>query len=174
MTYSVVRTFIHSAIFVFAYLATFQSTGWAQTAMQNIQLNAKVEDYCTTGGFATDASRSRITRVNGGVVETLAQVSIANVACSRISDLTLTVTNDGLAVSGARAGFQNVTRYVAIAWFDGAAPALVTGASNFAIASTTSAATGRLTVNITRAANGPLRVTGSYSDILVVTLNPKL
>ncbi len=147
----------------------------AQTATQNINLNATVADYCTISGAATAADQNRTITVTSGVVDTapLTQVTVANVACSKISDLTLTSTNTGLTGPGIVTGFDNVIHYTAAASFDGAAPSLDTSSTNTVTAATTAAATGTLTVDITPQANTLPMATGNYADVLVVTLTPQ-
>lgn len=147
----------------------------AQTATQNINLNATVSDYCSISGAATAADQNRTITVTSGTVDTaaLAQVTVANVACSKVSDLTLTSTNTGLTGPGAAGGFQNVIHYTADAAFDGAAPSLDTSAGSTVTAPTTGAATGTLTVDITPIANAAPMVAGNYADVLVVTLTPQ-
>jgi hypothetical protein len=151
------------------------SVAFAQAATQNINLNATVADYCSINGSATGAAVSRTITVTNGTVDTsaLPVVSVANVACSKISDLQLSTTNTGLTGPGAAAGFQNVIHYTAVASFDGAAPSLNTSSASSATAATTGAATGTLTVNITPNANASPMRTGSYADTLVVTLTPQ-
>lgn len=147
----------------------------AQTATQNINLNAIVADYCSISGTATGAAQNRTITVTSGSVDTaaLSQVTVANVACSKVSDLTLTSTNTGLTGPAAAGGFQNVIHYTAAASFDGATPTLDTSATNTVTAATTAAATGNLTVDITPQSNASPMVAGNYSDVLVVTLTPQ-
>lgn len=147
----------------------------AQSATQNINLNATVADYCSISGSATSTDVDRTITVTNGAVDTaaLTQVSVANVACSKISDLTLTSTNTGLTGPAAAGGFQNVIYYTAAASFDGASTSLDTSSTNTATDATTGAATGTLTVDITPIANSSPMVAGSYADVLVVTLTPQ-
>lgn len=147
----------------------------AQTATQNINLNATVADYCTISGAATAADVNRTVTVTGGVVSTtaLTQVSVANVACSKVSDLKLETTNTGLTGPAAAGGFQNVIHYTAAASFNGANPSLDTSSATTATAATSGASNGTLTVDITPQANTNPMVAGSYSDVLVVTLTPQ-
>lgn len=169
------RAFVRLVIAAFTYLAISQSAAWAQTATQNIQLNATVADYCTINGTASGALQTRTISVNSGVVDTaaLTQVSVANVACSKISDLTLTTSNTGLTGPSIVSGFQNVIHYTAAASFDGATPSLNTSTGTTVTAPTTGAATGTLTVDITPVANTLPMAPGGYSDVLVVTLTPQ-
>lgn len=156
-------------------LIGFSLSASAQTATQNINLNAVVADYCTISGAATAADVNRTVTVTGGVVSTaaLTQVSVANVACSKISNLKLETTNTGLTGPGIATGFQNVIHYTASASFDGAAPSLDTSSATTATAATSGASNGTLTVDITPQANTNPMVSGSYSDVLVVTLTPQ-
>lgn len=167
-------TLTRLVLMITAFFAMTQGA-WSQTATQNINLNATVADYCTINGSATGALQSRTITVTGGVVSTtaLTQVSVASVACSKISDLTLSTTNTGLTGPSAVTGFQNVIHYTAAAAFDGATPTLNTSSGTSATAATTGAATGTLTVDITPIANASPMVTGSYADVLVVTLTPQ-
>lgn len=146
-----------------------------QAATQTINLNATVQDYCSISGAASGAAQSRTITVNNGTVDTaaLTQVTVANVACSKISDLTLTSTNTGLTGPGAVGSFQNVIHYTAVAAFDGAAPSLDTSVGSTITAATTAAATGTLTVDITPQANAQPIVAGVYADVLTVTLTPQ-
>lgn len=153
----------------------FSLSASAQSATQNINLNATVADYCSISGAATGAAQNRTITVTNGTVNTgaLTQVSVANVACSKVSDLTLTTTNTGLTGPAAAGGFQNVIHYTAAASFDGAAPTLDTSTGTTVSAATTGAATGTLTVDITPQANASPMVAGGYADVLVVTLTPQ-
>lgn len=165
---------VRLAMIAGAFLALTLSAS-AQSATQNINLDATVLDYCSISGAATAVDQNRTITVTSGTVDTaaLAQVSVANVACSKISDLTLTSTNTGLTGPAAAGGFQNVIHYTAAASFDGAAPTLNTSSGSTVTAPTTGAATGTLTVDITPIANAAPMVAGGYSDVLVVTLTPQ-
>ena len=166
---------IKTALVAAAMTIGASSAAFAQAATQNINLNATVADFCSINGAATGAAVSRTITVTNGTVNTgaLAAVNVANVACSKISDLQLSTTNTGLTGPAAAVGFQNVIHYTAAASFDGATPTLNTSAATSVTAATTGAATGTLTVNITPIANASPMVAGSYSDVLVVTLTPQ-
>jgi len=166
--------FLRMAMIATALLGLSLSAA-AQSATQNINLNATVVDYCSIAGTGTGGAQSRTISVTNGTVSTagLTQVSVADVACSKISNLTLTTTNTGLTGPGAVTNFQNVIHYTAAASFDGAAPTLDTSAGTTATAATAGAATGTLTVDITPQANAQPMVAGGYSDVLVVTLTPQ-
>jgi hypothetical protein len=165
---------VRLVVTTFAVLGIAQSA-FAQTATQNINLDATVADYCSIAGSPTAADQDRTITVTTGNVATaaLATVTVASVACTKISDLTLTSTNTGLTGPGAVGGFDNVIHYTAAASFDGAAPSLDTSVGNTVTAATTGAASGNLTVDITPQANASPMVAGSYADVLVVTLTPQ-
>lgn len=152
-----------------------QSAAWAQSATQNITLNATVADFCSIAGAATGGSVTRTITVTNGTVNTsaLPVVNVASVACSKVSDVTLSTTNTGLTGPAAVPSFQNAIHYTANASFSGATPSLNTGSATTATAATSGAATGTLTVNITPNANASPVVPGSYTDTLVVTLAPQ-
>lgn len=157
-------------------LAISSTSALAQTATQNINLNATVTDFCSIAGAATGAVQTRtITVTNGNVVTApLSQVSVASVACTKISNLTLTTTNTGLTTAGSNGSFQNVIHYTAAASFAGAAPTLVTSSATTATAATNTGANGgTLTVDITPSANTLPMLAGNYADVLVVTLTPQ-
>jgi hypothetical protein len=157
-------------------LALSSVSAMAQTATQNIQLNAVVTDFCSIAGTASGALQNRTITVTNGNVATaaLAQVSVNSVACTKISNLTLTTTNTGLTTAGSNGSFQNVIHYSAAASFAGAAPTLNTSSATSATAATNTGANGgTLTVDITPIANTLPMLAGNYADVLVVTLTPQ-
>jgi len=162
------------AMMASAYVLLSQSA-WAQSATQNITLNATVADYCSIAGSATGGNVTRTISVTNGTVDTasLPQVSVNNVACSKAANITLSTTNTGLTGPGTVTNFQNVIHYTADASFGGAAPSLDTSTATSATAATAGAATGPLTVDITPAANTSPMVPGGYTDTLVVLLEPQ-
>lgn len=148
----------------------------AQAATQNINLNATVADYCAISGSATGGVVSRTISVTNGAVSTasLAPVTIADVACSAVSDITLTTTNTGLTGPSPTGGFQNVIHYWAAALFGGGGiPILDTSSATSATAATGAASVGQLTVVIAPQPNTDPMVAGAYADVLVVTLTPQ-
>ncbi len=169
------NSFVRLLIAAFALVAWTQASQ-AQTATQNINLNATVADFCTIAGTATGALQSRVITVNSGIVDTsaLSTVTVANVVCSAISDVTLTTTNTGLTGPTApSASFEDVIHYTATASYGGAAPSLDTSAASSDTDATTGAASGNLTVDITPQANTLPMTAGGYADVLVVTLTPQ-
>lgn len=158
-------------------VAVTSTSAFAQTATQNINLNATVTDFCSIAGSATGGAITRSITVTNGNVSTAAvtpAISVASVACTKISDVTLTTTNTGLTTGSSAAGFQNVIHYTAAASFAGAAPSLTTSSGTTATAATNAGAnSGTLSVTITPQANTSPMLAGSYADTLVVTLTPQ-
>lgn len=169
------KSLVRLLVAAFAFCAATQAS-LAQTATQNINLNATVADYCTIAGSATGGLQTRTITVNTGIVDTaaLSQVTVASVVCSKASDVTLTSTNTGLTGPTAPSGsFQDVIHYTAVASYGGASPSIDTSSSNTDTDATSGAASGTLTVDITPQANALPMTTGGYADVLVVTLTPQ-
>jgi len=170
------NTFVRLAILAIAVLGMTQKVS-AQAATQNINLSATVAEYCSIDGLAIGATTpSRVIPVASGTVNTaaLTQVSIADVACSKATDVTIATTNTGLTTGGtAGAGFQDVIHYTASAAFNGAAPSITTNTTTTDTDATAGAAAGTLTVDITPIANASPLIAGGYADVLVVTLTPQ-
>lgn len=167
------KSFIRLLVASFAFFAVTQASQ-AQVATQNINLDATVADYCTIDGAASALDQDRTIAVNTGIVATaaLTAVDILDVVCSKASNVTLASDNTGLTGPAVLAGFQNFIDYTAVATFGDATATLDTSSGPTAFGTTTVAASGTLTVNITPQANTLPMAPGDYDDVLVVTLTP--
>jgi hypothetical protein len=157
----------------------------AQTATQDITIDATVATTCTINNVATGTTDTATININAdGSVNTGAVTPTsspyANVACNAPSDLQVTSQNGGLTGPAAVVGFDNVINYSATATWN-SVPASVNTATNAAsgapeagtVAPVGTAHTGNLSVSITPAANSNPLVIGSYSDTLTVTVTPQ-
>lgn len=171
---------------VLAAAALFTTTAAnAQTATQDIVIDATVAAACTINNVATGVSDTATININAdGSVDTSAVTPLnspyLNVACNAPSDLQVTSQNGGLTGPAAVAGFDNVINYSADATWNSVTASVDTstnGGSGAAEAGTAqsvaTAHTGNLAVSITPIANSNPLVLGNYSDTLTVTLIPQ-
>lgn len=176
------RKFLVSALLAVASLAGANAAN-AQTATQDITLNASVASYCTIGGSTNPAALVRTIPVTSGVVDTtVINVSVGSVVCNNAADVIATSVRGGVWDGNAvpATGTVNIINYTGAATFGGATSTIDTAtaagaaaAANEAgnTATTANAASGNLTVAITpQAAGGTLEPSAAYTDTLRVTL----
>ena len=174
------RKFLVSVAFALAALSAGTNAN-AQTATQDIIINATVTSFCTINGLTTGAAVAAATiPVAAGIVTTSAiNYNIANVSCNNNADVIATSLSGGVksAAAASPGVTTNIINYTAAATFSGATSTINTATVATAAASeagntatTASAATGALTVAITPAQPALPLVTGAYTDTLRVTL----
>ncbi len=153
----------------------------AQTATQDININATVTSYCTINGAVTGAAVTTATiPVTLGVVNPATiNRTIANVACNNITNVVATSQAGGVTTGGAApSGSSNIIDYTGTATFGGATSTIntatvATAAGNETgnTGTTAGAATGNLVVDIVPAQPAlPLTPSAAYADVLTVTL----
>jgi len=182
----------HLCVAAVAALGLFAAEGaLAQTATQNITLNATVPGYCTVGGGGTASTSATIPVTNGA--PNTAQITVAglgSVICNENATLTLTTTNGGVTSTGTTTpgtpptGFSNRIDYTAVASYGTNTPASATlltsgtaGASSTVSGANTDGASSGLpfSVKITPSTPAHTLVAGTaYSDTLSVLLTPHL
>ena len=172
------RKFLQWAAFA---MATVLGTGVGNAqAIQDINLSANVASYCTINGSLTGTALNETIPVTNGIVNTAVITdTIANVACNTTADVTATSLQGGVTIAGAPApGTTNIINYTAVATFDTAVSTINTASTPAAsgseagnTATTSSAATGNLVVQITPAQPSlPIMPSAFYADTLRVTL----
>jgi len=156
----------------------------AQTATQDVQINATVNSVCTinnaaTGGVSTvTIPVSAAGAVNTGTL-TPSGSPFANVACNAPSNLQLTSQNGGVTTAAtAVTGFAGKIDYSASAtWHSVTASINTSAASSGPFAGTAApvatAFSGSLAVSITPIGNTLPLLAGSYTDTLHITLTPQ-
>ena len=176
------RKLLVSAILALASLAGANAAN-AQTATQDITLNASVASYCTIGGATNPSALTRTVPVTNGVVDTTAiNVSVASVVCNNAADVIATSVRGGVWDGNASSapGTVNIINYTAAATFGSVTSTINTATASGAAAAaneagntatTAGAASGNLAVAITpQAAGGTLEPSTGYTDTLRVTL----
>lgn len=143
-----------------------------------------VAKVCTIGGVASGPiDTASIPVSSAGVVSTATIArSYANVACNTPSNLQLTSLNGGVRTTATPpTGFTSIINYSSVATFAGATASLDTatnplaaGAEAGAAVSTTGATpTGSISVTVTPQASGLRLMSGSYADVLRITVTPQ-
>jgi hypothetical protein len=169
-----------------AALVAMPSAALAQSASQQINLNAFVDSYCTIDGSASSSSRTAtVATANGQVAPGPLSLSGSSgtVVCSTNAKIQLTTANGGLKNAATPPDESHVNRihYVASAGYNGMTETLTTSdatPANFTTTGTTTTAGARsnapLTVGVTSVATTPGKalVSGSYTDVITVTLTP--
>ena len=143
-----------------------------------------VNKVCTIGGVARPTANSATIPISAGgaVNTTVINRSYASVACNTPSNLQITSQSGAVKNTGTPpSGFTNLINYSSSATFSGATATLntsttptATGAESGTAVSTTGATpSGTMTVSITPQANALRLLSGSYSDILTITITPQ-
>lgn len=156
----------------------------AQTATQDITINATVPKLCTVNLAANGAVDTATIAITAAAdVDTTpvtpTNAPYTNVACNAPANLQLTSQGGGLTGPGSVPGFDNIINYTGSATWNS-----VTATVNTATVATAAGAeagtaqavganTGSLSVTITPGANAQPLVMGNYSDTLRVTLTPQ-
>jgi hypothetical protein len=148
----------------------------AQAAEQQIVIGATVTGSCTIDGSAVGAGSATIAITSGNVVTTPI-VKTYPVACNAPATAELKSSLDGLSGPAAASGFDNHINYAAstTGFVAIAATATTSGATaphTLGTGTTASASATPVNVTITPQANANPLVAGSYSDTLVLTINP--
>jgi hypothetical protein len=158
------------------------SGAFAQTATQQITLNAFVNALCTINGTATGAAGEIGTVATSGTNASAQAVSLTSggsytVACSTPTLVTVTSANDGIKANTPTAG-TNFINYTATVTQGVRVTSLTTagGTTVPRVVTDSPGATpgfnGPMTIGIAAAAATGLSP-GSYSDTLTVTLLPQ-
>lgn len=171
---------------VLAAAAFFMTTAAnAQTATQDINLDATVNGICTIAGVATGVTDTATIGINPDAsVDTTAVTPsnspYANVSCNGPSDLQVSSLNGALTGPATVAGFDNIIDYTATATWNSVNASVDTttnaasGATeNGTVVPVATAHTGNLSVSITPAANTNPLLVGSYTDTVTITLTPQ-
>lgn len=171
---------------VLAAAAFFTSTAAnAQTATQDINLDATVNGICTIAGVATGVTDTATININPDAsVDTTPVTPVnspyASVACNGPSDLQVSSLNGALTGPTSVAGFDNIINYTATATWNAVNASIDTttnpasGATETGTASPVATAhTGNLDVSITPAPNTDPLLVGSYTDTVTITLTPQ-
>lgn len=159
----------------------------AQTAQQDINITATVTKACTINNVAvgTPNGTATIPVTAAGLVNTAAITPtgspFANVACNAPSNLQLTSLSGGVVnAAAAPGGFSKIIDYTASATWGGSTATVNTSTVPTAVAAESGTAvaiaaanSGNLSVSITPIANALPLITGTYNDVLRVSLIPQ-
>jgi hypothetical protein len=171
---------------VISALVAMPSAALAQSASQQINLNAYVDSYCTIDGAATGLTRTAtVATANGQVAPGPMSLSgsAGTVLCSTNAKIQLTTANGGLTNGATLPDGNHVNKihYVASASYNGMNETLTTSdatPANFMTTGQTTTAGARsnapLAIGITSVATQPGKslVSGAYTDTITVTLTP--
>ncbi len=166
-----------------ALLGLTATAASAQSASQDITLNASVAKFCTIGGSGSPGAITRNipTDATGNVVTTAINVNIGDVVCNTASTTTLSSLKGGLfdpGITSAASGFQHRINYSAsvaapVAASVAASAATVTPTSGTGVASTGATSNTAVNVTINPTANTlPLMAGTGYTDTLTVSIVP--
>lgn len=158
------------------------SVAHAQSATQDVNIDATVTSYCSIGGLTgtnppADTATIPVSAV-GVVTTTQITRTIASVACNNITDVTAASINGAVRTASTVTGAAWYIDYTGTATFNGATSTINTANGSAAgtetgnTASTTGAGTGNLVITIDPVQPALPLQPGSYADTLRVTLVP--
>jgi hypothetical protein len=162
----------------------FNIASGASVFSRAFTVTGTVSKACTIGGVARPGADSATIPVSstGGVNTAIINKSYASVACNTPSNVQLTSQNGGVkTVATPPSGFTNVIDYTSTATFSGATATLDTAAlpaatapeAGVAVSTTGATPSGTMSVAITPRANTLRLLSGTYSDVLTITITPQ-
>ena len=162
--------------------ALFANGAVAQSATQDVNINATVPASCSIGGAASPAALNATVPVSptGSVSTTAIPFTVNNVVCNTAANVQATSQGGGVKTGGTPpAGFSNIIDYTGSATFGGATSTVntqdnpaATGAEAGNTGQTNGAASGSLSISVTpKTPSSPL-IPGTYTDTLRVTITP--
>mgnify|MGYP000019841152 CR=1 FL=1 len=143
-----------------------------------------VAKACRIGGVSSgpiDTATIPVT-ATGSVNTAAISRSYANIMCNTPSNLQLTSQNGGVRTTAiAPSGFTNIIDYTSAATFSGATATLDTSTNPLAsgpeagtaVPTTGTTPSGSISVSITPRANTARLLSGSYADVLTITVTPQ-
>jgi hypothetical protein len=146
-----------------------------------LSLNVIVPRICTVGGTSTPTAGSAAIPISNGRVSSVAPITPTfplgtSVACTGVGPVSVTLSSQNTRLTGpsnSNPAFANAINYTASASVAGGTAASYTSATGVATAGTAGGTSGALSVSITPVDPGKPLVSGTYQDVLRITITPQ-